>query len=99
MADLLNLPSGATGDLIKNVAKGSPADDAGMRGGTILATIGGEPIVLGGDILLSVEGVQAGSAANLARVRDLLAGKAPGTPFKATVLRAGRVLEITGQLP
>jgi hypothetical protein len=41
MADLLNLPPGTTGYLIKNVAKGSPADDAGMRGGTIFATIGG----------------------------------------------------------
>jgi serine protease Do len=99
MADLLNLPPGTTGYLIKNVAKGSPADDAGMRGGTVFATIGGEQLVLGGDILLSVEGIQAGSAANLAKVRDLLAGKAPGSPFKATVLRAGRVLEVTGRLP
>ena len=99
MADLLNLPPGATGYLIKNVAKGSPADDAGMRGGTIFATVGGEQIVLGGDILLSVEGIQAGSAANLAKIRDLLASKAPGSPFKATVLRAGKLLELTGQLP
>ena len=98
MADILNLPPGATGYLIKNVAKGSPADEAGMRGGTILATIGGEQIVLGGDILLSVEGIQAG-AANVAKIRDLLATKAPGSPFKATVLRAGKVLEMTGRLP
>jgi serine protease Do len=99
MADLLNLPPGTTGYLVKNVAKGSPADDAGMRGGTVFATIGGEQIVLGGDILLSVEGIQAGSAASLAKVRDLLAAKPPGSPFKATVLRAGKVLELTGQLP
>ena len=83
---------GTIGYLIKNVAKG-------MRGGTVFATIGGEQIVLGGDILLSGEGIQAGSAANLATVRDLLAGKAPGSPFKAAVLRAGRVLEMTGRLP
>jgi serine protease Do len=43
LADLLNLPPGTTGYLIKNVAKGSPADDAGMRGGTILATIAQRP--------------------------------------------------------
>jgi S1-C subfamily serine protease len=98
LADILNLPPGATGYLIKTVAKGSPADAAGMRGGTILATIGGEQIVLGGDIMLSVEGIQA-AAANIAKIRDLLATKAPGSPFKATVLRAGRVLELTGRLP
>ena len=98
LADILNLPPGATGYLIKTVAKGSPADAAGMRGGTILATIGGEQIVLGGDIMLSVEGIPAG-AANIIKIRDLLATKAPGSPFKATVLRAGRVLELTGLLP
>jgi S1-C subfamily serine protease len=99
MSDLLNLPPGTTGYLIKNVSKGSPADDAGVRGGTILATIGGEQIVLGGDILLSVEGIQAGSAANFAKIRDLLSGIPPGSPFKVSVLRAGRVLELTGRLP
>ena len=98
LADILNLPPGATGYLIKTVAKGSPADAAGMRGGTILATIGGEQVVLGGDIMLSVEGIQA-EAANIIKIRDLLATKAPGSPFKATVLRAGRVLELTGRLP
>ena len=39
-ADLLNLPAGTTGFLIKNVAKGSPADQMGLRGGTTYATIG-----------------------------------------------------------
>ena len=98
LADIFNLPPGTTGYLIKTVAKGSPADAAGMRGGTILATIGGEQIVLGGDIMLSVEGIKA-EAANIIKIRDLLATKAPGSPFKATVLRAGRVLELTGRLP
>ena len=98
MADIFNLPPGTTGYLVKTVAKGSPADAAGMRGGTIVATIGGEQIVLGGDIMLSVEGIKA-EAANIVKIRDLLATKAPGSPFKATVLRAGRVLELTGRLP
>src|SRR6266498_6000453 len=99
MADLLNLPPGTTGYLIKTVAKGSPADDAGLRGGAILATIGGEQIVLGGDILLSVEGIQVGSAASIAKIRDQLSAMAPGDSFKVTALRAGRVLELTGRLP
>jgi S1-C subfamily serine protease len=99
LADLLNLPPGKTGYLIKSVAQGSPADKAGLRGGDKLATIGGEQLVLGGDILLSVEGIPAGPVANLARIRDLLAGFKPGATFKASVLRAGRVLEVTGRLP
>ncbi len=98
LADLLNLPAGTTGYLLKSVAKGSPADDAGLRGGTKLATIDGQQMVLGGDVILSIEGIQARSAADLAKIRDLLAGLKPGAPFKATILRAGRVIEMTGRM-
>ena len=99
LADLLNLPPNSTGFLIKSVAKGSPADEIGLRGGTKFATIDGQQLVLGGDILLTIEGIPAGSAANLAKVRDLLAAAPPGTPFKGTILRAGQVFEVTGQVP
>ena len=99
MADLLNLPPGTTGYLIKTVAKNSPAADAGLRGGTTLATIGGESLVLGGDIILSAEGMSMGSAANIAKIRDVLSAKPSGTPFTATILRAGRVFEVTAKVP
>ncbi len=97
-ADLLNLPPGATGFIIKTVAKGSPGDDLGLRGATMVATLGGEQIPLGGDILLAVDGVPV-SAANLTKIRERLAGKPSGDPFKVSVLRAGRVLELAGRLP
>ena len=96
MADLLNLPPGSLGYLIKTVAKGSPADDAGLRGGTTPATIGGESVILGGDIILTVEGIQAGSVTNMARIRDVINAKTPGSSFTGTVYRSGRVLEVTG---
>jgi S1-C subfamily serine protease len=99
MADLLNLPAGTTGYLVKTVAKDSPAETAGLRGGSTFATIGGESIVLGGDIIISVEGIPAGPVANLVRIRDHLNSLKPGAPFKATVLRAGRVIELTGKTP
>jgi S1-C subfamily serine protease len=98
LADLLNLPPGVGGYLIKSVAKGSPGDRVGFRGGTKLATIDGRQIVLGGDILLQVEGISAGSLADLVKIRSLLASLKAGTPFKATILRAGRVLEVTGRI-
>jgi len=96
-ADLLNLPPGATGFIIKTVAKDSPADQMGIRGATMVANLGGDEIPLGGDIILTVEGLKA-EAANLAKIRDLLASKTTGSQFKVTVLRAGRVLELTGRL-
>jgi serine protease Do len=79
------------------VAKNSPAEKIGLRGGTKLATIDGQSIILGGDVLLRVEGIAAGSLANLIKIRSMLAGLKPGTPFKASILRAGRVLELTGR--
>ena len=99
LADLLNLPPGATGYLIKTVAKGSPADDAGLRGGTTLATIGGQQLVLGGDILLTAEGIPVTSGANVKKIRDGLSQKAAGSPITVTIFRAGRVLEVTAKVP
>jgi len=94
-ADLLNLPPGSTGFMVKTVAKGSPAEAMGLRGATMIANLGGDQVPLGGDIILAVEGLKA-EAANLTKIRDLLASKPAGSPFKVTVLRAGEVLDVTG---
>src|SRR5262245_9057586 len=98
-ADLLNLPPGTTGFLIKTIAKGSPADEGGLRGGTTLATIGGQQIVLGGDIMLTTEGIPMTSVANLKKIREALGQKPSGSPITVTIYRAGRVLEVTGRVP
>ena len=96
LADLLNVPDRQTGYLIKTVANGSPADELGLRSATMIVTIAGQPVPLGGDIVLTVQGVPF-SAANAARIRDALSREAPGTPFKVTILRAGNVLELAGR--
>jgi serine protease Do len=96
-ADLLNLPPGSTGFVIKTIAKGSPAEVMGLRGATMIANLGGDQVPLGGDIILAVEDLKA-EAVNLAKIRDLLASKPVGSPFKVTVLRAGKVLDVTGKL-
>jgi serine protease Do len=99
LADLLNVPNNMSGYLVKSVAKGSPSDEAGLLGGNKVVTIDGQQVVLGGDIILAVEGIPATSVANMVKVRDLLAGLKPGTEFKATILRAGRIVELTGIVP
>jgi S1-C subfamily serine protease len=98
LADLLNLPPKATGYIIKTVAKGSPADEMGLRGSTQLVNISGQEVPLGGDILLSVEGIPV-AAANIGKVREAIRRLAPGAPMKVTILRAGQVLERTGKAP
>jgi serine protease Do len=99
LLDLLNVPNSMRGYLVKSVAKDSPADQAGLRGGNKVVTIDGQPIVLGGDILLAIEGVPADLAANMMKVRDHLATLTSGEPLKVTVLRAGKVIELTGVVP
>jgi S1-C subfamily serine protease len=96
-ADLLNLPPGATGFIVKTVAKDSPGEQVGLRGATMMVNLGGSEVPLGGDIILTVEGLKA-EAANLAKIRDQLSAKAAGSPFKVTVLRAGKVIELTGRV-
>jgi S1-C subfamily serine protease len=96
LADLLNVPNRRTGWIIKSVAKGSPADEVGLRGATMIVTIAGEQVPLGGDIILSVQGVPF-TAANAQKIRDTLNQMAPGAPITVTILRAGDVLELTGR--
>ncbi len=97
-ADLLNLPPGATGFIVKTVAKDSPGEQIGLRGATMMVNLGGSDVPLGGDIILAIEGIKF-EAANLAKIRDQLSGKAAGSPIKITVLRAGKVFDLTGRLP
>lgn len=99
LADLLNLPPKAGGYIVKTVAKGSPADELGLRGSTQLVTISGHEVPIGGDVILSVEGIPTSSAANMVKVREMLGRLAPGAPMKVTILRAGQILELTGKAP
>jgi S1-C subfamily serine protease len=93
-ADLLNLPPGKLGYIIKTVAKGSPAEAAGARGGSSTAIIDGEPLVVGGDIILSVEGIEV-TRTSLPRIRETMNQLRPGDAFKVTVLRSGQILELS----
>ncbi len=98
LSDLLNLPPRSTGYIVKTVAKDSPGDHIGLRGATQVVTISGQEVPLGGDILLSVEGIPM-RASNIPKIRDQMNQMQSGKPYKITILRAGQVLELTGQVP
>lgn len=99
LADILNLPPKTLGFIVKVVAKGSPAEAMGLRGGTTTAVIDGEKLVVGGDIILGVEGIEVRGASDLVKIRETLNRLTSGRPFKAKVLRAGKVVELTGKVP
>ena len=98
LAAIFNLPQ-PEGFLVKTVAKGSPAEEAGIRGGNRTATIDGQTLVVGGDILLAVDGIPTGNLADYNRMREHLQRLTPGVPITVTVLRAGRVLNLVGKAP
>lgn len=98
LADLLNLPNRSAGFIVKTVAKGSPAEQLGLRAATQIVRISGQEVPLGGDIILAVQGIPT-SAANARQIREVLNQLAPGAAFTVRVLRAGEVLDLTGRLP
>ena len=98
VADLLNLPNRASGFIVKTVAKDSPGDQIGLRGSTMLVPIAGQEIPLGGDIIMTVNGISA-SGANLVKIRESMSTLPPGGTFKVSVLRAGQIVELTGKTP
>ena len=95
LAAIFNVPAPA-GFLVKTVSQGSQAWNMGLQGGDRIVTVGGREIALGGDIILSVDGIPVVSEDNIEKIRHRLAVAPPGTPFKMNVLRAGKVIELTG---
>jgi len=95
LAAVLNVPAPA-GFLVKMVAKDSMAWKMGLTGGDRVVTISGRDVALGGDVILAVDGIPVVSEDNIEKIRIRLAALPPGTPFKMSVLRAGKIIELTG---
>ncbi|MCX8187194.1 MAG: trypsin-like peptidase domain-containing protein [Nitrososphaeria archaeon] len=92
IARLMNLPK-AYGFLITDVTSGSPADKAGLRGGTRLATLSdGSRLKIGGDVILGVDGME------IFGLGDLLAYleeyKRPGDEITLTIYREGGKMDV-----
>ena len=85
LVDMFGIPL-AEGFLVEEVAFGSPADAAGLRGGERAVTVGRRTVVLGGDIITPVNGKKVKTMGEIARA--LLAGQ-PGQTVTLTLYRDG----------
>jgi serine protease Do len=99
-AQALKVPQ-AGGFLVKNVVRGSLADRLGLRGGDRLGLVEGQEMVLGGDIILKVQGLTVTGGNDIDAIRGVLDRLKPGEDLRVSVLRDGHVVELgrkwTGQ--
>ena len=90
ISQALNLPT-SHGILVERLVPDSPADKAGLRSGTTPATIGGNSIVLGGDIITSIDGTRITSFSQFAR---MISARSPGQTVTLGVLRDGKTVTV-----
>ncbi len=86
LAKALNLPVNE-GVIVQSVVKGGPADKAGLEAGNTSATIDGEEVQLGGDIITEVNGEKLKSMEELVEV---IQDSKPGDELELTILRSGQ---------
>ena len=92
---LLQLPL-VDGLLVEVVEPGSPADKAGVRGGVMELSIGGSSFLLGGDIVVSLNGAPMNEPEKLT---GIMRGLKVGSRLKLKVFRDGKYLELEYSLP
>ncbi len=93
MIGVFNVPQ-RLGLLVQRVAAGSPADKMGILPGTIKAKIYDEEIILGGDVILGVNGIRLSDPDGPRKIKESMRNVKPGEEIKVVVLRGGRELEL-----
>ena len=90
IAQIFNLPQ-KSGLLVQRVVKVSPFGILGVEDGDIEMTINGEKLIVGGDIILSINGVEfENTDESLLEISKALEIKKENTSLKLVVLRAGK---------
>ena len=95
LADAIGLEK-PQGLLVVNVTSGSPADKAGVRGGSQVTIIDGLEFNLGGDVITEVDGVPVITMADLAVYLER--NTKPGDSIKLGVIRDGQQLMLMVKL-
>jgi serine protease Do len=92
VAQAMKLDSNQTGALVVAVQAGSPAESAGMKGSDHNATIGGQQVPIGGDVIIAIDGQPIGSMDDLG---TMLQNYSPGDKVTVTVLRGSQQLDLS----
>lgn len=90
LAEALNLPI-QEGLLIERIPSGSPAARAGLRGGSRAVRAGMRILLIGGDVLVAVDGQPINNWVDLSRI---LNKKRPGDEVTVTVYRGRQKMDL-----
>jgi S1-C subfamily serine protease len=90
LAEDLSLASGS-GLLIVRVTPGGAADKAGLHGGTERAYLGNMPIMIGGDLIIAMDGVPVQDERDLAQMMN---NHRAGDKVKITVYRGKKKIDV-----
>jgi S1-C subfamily serine protease len=91
LADEMGLPADH-GLLIVQVLPGSAADQAGLRAGTERAYLGNIPIMLGGDLIVAIDGEQIEDEQNLSEIMN---NHRAGDTVKVTIYRNKKKVDVS----
>ena len=90
IADELGLPADS-GLLIIRVVSGGAAERAGLRGGSERAYLGNMPIMVGGDLIVAIDGQEVQDQQELSRIMN---SHRAGDSVKITIYRGKRKMDI-----
>jgi S1-C subfamily serine protease len=90
LAQALDLPAQG-GLLVQEVARGSAAESAGIRGPRQVVVIGNVELGIGGDLIMAIDGRQSDRMDAITRA---LTNKRPGDKIELTIYRGGRVVKV-----
>jgi serine protease Do len=91
LKDLLKVPL-TDGFLVEVVEPGSPAEQAGLRGGRLDLVIGGQPLLIGGDVISEIDGSRIDDPDKVAQA---LRSLKVGATVRLEVFRDGDTREVT----
>lgn len=98
LAGILNVPQEG-GILIQKVANFSLGDTMGLKGGTYRIFFEEGELIVGGDIILSIENILLTNEENSHKAWRFIQNLKPGDPLQFKILRNGSVIEIARAMP
>lgn len=98
MARIFNLPQDG-GILVQKVADLSPGSIMGLQGGLYNMVIEGQQFLVGGDIILSIQGTKIESEDDFLDLRTILKDLKPDDVMALKVMRQGKIVDLTYKIP